>query len=1661
MSDLDRYSDHYDIGEPEYNEAEPIVDLEDDLNLGDDFNNMMPNGAVADINQAQILDAYVYQEGYVDNQDDNNSSLHLSDSTEDVSDDEYKHVKFDKSQQLKMIYMRSFLDKVNKKFKEKDQITRNVRTEVVNCKQRLSDLERKRDEIYEKIQSEENITVSNRLQAEHANICDEIELETRVLEKLNDTFANADYERSKALLEKSKYTTVDGQLRKSENLVQKQKESVFYERKKGEDEKLTVLKKRLEKSKQIEQEKVQEESQRQREAIDQAKLARQVTAKYLQKTLRQMKEKSSLEENQAVQGAEIKRNDLLGLKHTIDHNKEMLQSKSNKKRFEDMKKEELLEREKKEIEDRGENPNFYIPRKLKLEEVENQKIRFELDQEKNRKEIVKKILSENQNMERKKVLYPNLFNINLKPLKPKQDDKYTARAIAKLATSIGVSDDQINNLIKKETPFVPDHQYERRSFCDSTTIASRDDDDSDFDELANQEDVVYKPEFEGLWNKQVKKYDADDFYKMQQKFPGCFKSKSEKELFLKSLDKLKKSSVREQVAAGRKFKGSSFQSQPKIIHFKDFTVGETYNMKVVLTNISYTINTCKLVDLTERLKDFITIDYKPPGQLSAGLTCEFNVKFEPKINVDLDGEINFLASNGPFSVPIKCTVKKCDLSVNTDSIYFGTTVIGESLNRKIQLINKGALGTNFKLLTLKEFDKPEIQDQTNPVGETGEEKFEELRIGDVREGFIGPFSTVELEFLFSPSFPGKFNEQFVLKFDDENSKEINLTAKATAIDVPIWLENINIDLKICMYDRLYQDVIRVHNRASTALRITFDVPSDLKNHLEILPKTAFIQAKSDFSAQLKFVAKSTLANDASKYFDALTGVLEVPLFIKVADQNKTVNYSLHAIVTTSDLEFDVQDIDFGFCTVYETVTATVNLTNKSILCQPFGFVKLPEYVNVQPNDGFGTLLPNETIPIDINFCPNTAKEFKFSVVCKSLVNREFVINCHGVGVLPPLKLSAQRINFKATALNSTSSKAIYVINDHLDYDQHRHPVPRIGNGEMATVGPTYFEFDLPENCPFMLSPTVGLVEPGKKVKITIEYKAELSESDVRNEAALVIKDRLAQLRALKAQADQKSNATQEEVDTKDAGKKKNKAPLKSKPESAASNMNDVNARTPDPDSIEKGSQDYLSGRMNAMEKYKGDLRHFQIPCYVSTVESDHVPSEPIKYSLHNTLYLDVICPSIRPELVVLSKDQNVIDFGKVSIGHKSIRKIGIKNITQHIVDLESSLLDPVGPFKLLNALKPIRPGEFHNLIFAFEPARSAIFQESFELRTRNSNLSFVLKAIGVDPSFTLSYEGNTLDFGYCLANDKLEKTVEMKNNSNVPIEFKVTLDSMKREVRSELETSKILNMSNSEGSVNKSKVAIGPKNYSGYSTFDVNPIQAVIPAGQKTEIKITFAPDHTSDLYADVMRISLISTDRNARSIQLVGKSRSNAMYLRGVDFLTSNYGNESMILADLSVSSSNDEKSGGKEAAKTAKSTKSDKGPAGAADDVSIPKPVLVSLYSVAKNIGDNAVAEKVIYIGCMKATTGGDKKETKKNGDFAFENVKEINLKGFNIDLVKSAVEGGGERAVKITWKPPPGTDPKQTIQSSILLTTKSNCVEVWKLILQGRIVSENTNV
>ena len=51
---------------------------------------------------------------------------------------------------------------------------------------------------------------------------------------------------------------------------------------------------------------------------------------------------------------------------------------------------------------------------------------------------------------------------------------------------------------------------------------------------------------------------------------------------------------------------------------------------------------------------------------------------------------------------------------------------------------------------------------------------------------------------------------------------------------------------------------------------------------------------------------------------------------------------MRAIITCSDIEFSVKEVDLGYCTIVESVRQTITMTNKSILAQLYGFCGVPE-----------------------------------------------------------------------------------------------------------------------------------------------------------------------------------------------------------------------------------------------------------------------------------------------------------------------------------------------------------------------------------------------------------------------------------------------------------------------------------------------------------------------------------------------------------------------------------------------------------------------------------------------------------------------------------------------------------------------------------------------
>ncbi|MEQ2271095.1 hypothetical protein XENORESO_021573, partial [Xenotaenia resolanae] len=265
----------------------------------------------------------------------------------------------------------------------------------------------------------------------------------------------------------------------------------------------------------------------------------------------------------------------------------------------------------------------------------------------------------------------------------------------------------------------------------------------------------------------------------------------------------------------------------------DFEVGKCYKKKIVLTNISYTVNQCKFLRVSAQLKDFISVNFEPPGSLSTGMSCDMHAFFQPLINEDLEGDFQFASPLGPFSVPVRCTTKKCCPEVDCRFVDFGSHVVGHTVSRTITLNNKGALATFFSLDTSthlcsesshvqmpsqasantglvtssinisssdhqssdsldSEALRPKQQNLSKELQqlEPGVEAVTEallssdvdtqttqtfldscdITLGGVRDGEVGPFQSVKLEILFTPTIPGETKLDFYIRFSDTNTK---------------------------------------------------------------------------------------------------------------------------------------------------------------------------------------------------------------------------------------------------------------------------------------------------------------------------------------------------------------------------------------------------------------------------------------------------------------------------------------------------------------------------------------------------------------------------------------------------------------------------------------------------------------------------------------------------------------------------------------------------------------------------------------------------------------------------------------------------------------------------------------------------------------------------
>ncbi|XP_069804053.1 cilia- and flagella-associated protein 74 isoform X2 [Dendropsophus ebraccatus] len=1545
---------------------------------------------------------------------------------------------------VQVFRLRKKLNQLDSFQQEKELMIQKVREELKACQERIELLEQQKSSVEMDIQGEQktyNMAAVYRLRALHKRLNTELLNEEDVKTKIANILKDNEYDLWHIEVEQGKFTGVRERLQQDEEELDRQRKDLAEQRALREKMSLTLAERKKHTEREQEVKQLKEREQHYRKAVEEAQKNHEKAVHFLKETMARVRGIEAEKERKSREDMEKRMQAVLSLKNSISTNREnllVIESK-NKAQATLTKRQEMLEKEA--VLARGGDVTKFIVQKKKLQDHERRKKEFEESQKIRKQEIVGRILQEESSQVKRK------RQASLELSKVREHGRLRAKALQYIQSAIVTEPEDDQDAARKwrsPSPLSSDAD-------DDLSLAEQSPDVSPGLTHDGESENLAQPEFRGLWSEDLKPYKVPK-EEIDAKPVGG--SKMEKEIMSETLRKLQNGIVEKQVVSGHEFKGCPFYSKPKMIHFKDLDVGKTYKKKITLTNASYTINFCKLVGVSDHLKDFIAIQFDPPGQMSAGMSCDMIVTFKPMINEDLEGEVMMLAQTGPFSLPVRCTTKKCELAIDKKCIDFGTHVIGETVTHYITLTNKGALGTRFSAKPITQVDDAQktppnvsledmlpsamgdnissdegvnfspdfadqsaeipksaqsdvIYDRTSPQREDTKsskvhtnatiddvsaqsavmdedrpgnslEDIADIKLGEGTDGEIRPFSSVKIPVVFTPTFPGKSSSLFQITFENQSCKAIPVTATGSAIDVPVYVPNSNVDLKICMYDRLYQDSIVIKNRATTALRLKFEVCKELRNHMELLPKTGFIQAQSSFTVQLKFLPRHSLSQDASAYFDKETGVLEAPLTISVVDQTRPVCFTVHAVVTTSDLEITPKEVNFGHCTIYEAVQTSIQLSNKSILPQEFGFMGIPEYVDIQPNDGFGTILPLETITLDIILKAPKAIEYNFDLICKSSINRQLKISCKAIGVHPPLELSHSLVQFPATALNDTSTATIYVVNSHTSSNEFTHQVPRIGKGEIAPVGPTSFQFQLPEDSPITISPSVGTVLPGKRCIIQVSFKPTLLDQEIREEAVRMLR-RAMETRALLAkqaepevESENLGKKEKREVSSKKDKRKQLASPKQVQKEKPLKSAEHARMEIPKMEDIKVDSDEYAAARVSIYQRFMGKFQTYIIPCFIASCDvSKRKAEESLNFSPHNTLYLELHCPAIAPPLIVSSENgRHLISFGEVAIGQRIVKRVSIQNISSEPVQPRFSILNTSGPFVLLNPVGIVQPGAKCLLLIAFSPEEDKTFFENLEVHTRQATLTLGIKGRGLAPSLSCSVETGVLNMGYVLAKDSTTSTFKLQNTSTVPVSYSIKLKSLSLTQYEEMQKLPIFITSSSASSV-------GPQNYNGRSVFSVTPVEGIILPEKTQDFTVSFTPDHESSLYSDILTVELFDSDEPASSL-----------------------------LVTLQCTQTEDEM-----------------------------RP-----------------AVRELYIGCIRTLLSS----TKKNVEFVWDSVPLLQQKGFTIEPSKAVVDAGQRKTVSITWRPPAGYDPSNPAMTTAKLTLKGDITETYQVILTTQVTS-----
>jgi len=773
-------------------------------------------------------------------------------------------------------------------------------------------------------------------------------------------------------------------------------------------------------------------------------------------------------------------------------------------------------------------------------------------------------------------------------------------------------------------------------------------------------------------------------------------------------------------------------------------------------------------------------------------------------------------------------------------------------------------------------------------------------------GFLAPRADVELHFHFAANAVGTTHDTYRLHFEDSDAEDMLFTVTAQSCHVPVYFSETALDLRTCMVDHAYVSHVFVHNaRATGASKVSLTVPPQARGLIELKPRAGLVPAKGKLKIEISLTPKADSVEQlAPGMADRDSGRVAVPLTLQAEGQTREGTLLICAHITPKHVQVSVDLLDFGRVSTHESVVRRVRLTNHSALPQAFGFTGLPGWLTVQPDEGFGTLLPFESLACDVVFSPSRHRhdddEQKFqTTIAVEYRGRETAhhIRCTGIGVSPALALSTNHVTFRPTCIGDASTTTVTLRNTS--------GVARI------------YQVALPKDAPLEISPICAEVPPHGRQLLWLRFSPTLAEWERRP-------------------------PTPKEAPKTPIKKVKQKQPIKTPAQRAEE---------------ERTAREAEEQRVAGLRAALPLVQRIDVPFYVQAHKQLHlasddanedegergVGSQASRYDIarDETVHLALALPMCAP-LVVLDPAETAAthDFGQVALGVRAQHTFCFRNMSEtEAVTLRVSPPDPCSSFSLTRALRPIPPGETMAVALTFAPGEVSAYFDILELQCTCANVQqcFRLKLYGEGVRSSLEVKlpqaakhaqrlagctgvppppTQSLIFPDCAVGGARAETLVLRNTSPFPLPFCVSVlsGSGRHHSRSELvgagdaERGTDSGSGRSSGSHKKAAAAaavvvydplradamvrrpsLGASaadvdNLGPLSAFSVSVVQGTLVSEASREVVVTFRPDRPSLDYRATLIVFYGENRAHQERINLRGRAWQPGPFVCGFD---------------------------------------------------------------------------------------------------------------------------------------------------------------------------------